>query len=58
MSCAALPVGLAGVRLTEEGKQAVEQASAGVGVCAGVGGVAWVWPGPVVEGVILSAAGC
>ena len=37
MSCAALPVGLAGVRLTEEGKQAVEQASAGVGVCAGVG---------------------
>ena len=58
MSCAALPVGLAGVRLTEEGKQAVEQASAGVGVCAGAGVGAGVGPGPVVEGVILSAAGC
>ena len=45
MSCAALPVGLAGVRLTEEGKQAVEQASAGVGACAGAGGGAGVVAG-------------
>ena len=41
MSCAALPVGLAGVRLTEEGKQVVEQASAG----GGAGVVAWACGG-------------